>query len=511
MNDVLKQISVNLGVTGYDDSSILIGIADYYGVNTAISNSLMGDILDAVGGNAATSNNYIQDIVIALGGPSTSNNWIEEWEAITAVPPSPPANTVLPVISGSTTLGSVLTTTNGTWTNAVSFTYQWKRGVTNIGTNSATYTLVIADSAASITCVVTATNPYGSTPATSNIITADNYIPVNTVAPVISGTMVVGQTLTTTNGTWTNSPTSFTYKWYKGITAIVGATSSTYILVQADAGTTTTIKCEVTAINLAGSTAADSNTLTTVYDADAQAFITAAVITVLVQMTAINELTIGLKADSLWTSMSALYPMVGGTATQHKYNLKNPLDTNAAFRLVFNGGWTHSSTGATPNGTNAYADTYYNPFNNLTNINSNHISFYSRTNASTTSIEMGGGVGAVLVDLELKYSALSYNWNMASFFTHTNANSTGMYVNTRTGATAFKLIKNSATILGTGTGAAGATKPNINYYIGKRNYDNLWSTKECAFASIGDGLSDADVSNFYTAVQTFQTTLGRQV
>jgi len=86
MTNVLKQISVNLGVTGYDDSSLLIGIADYYGVNTATSTSLMGDILDAVGGNAATSNNYIQDIVIALGGPSTSLNWIEEWEAITAGP-----------------------------------------------------------------------------------------------------------------------------------------------------------------------------------------------------------------------------------------------------------------------------------------------------------------------------------------------------------------------------------------------------------------------------------------
>ena len=86
MTNVLKQIADNLGVVGYDDSSLLIGIADYYGVNTAISTSLMGDILDAVGGNASTSNNYIQDIVIALGGPSTSNNWIEEWEAITSVP-----------------------------------------------------------------------------------------------------------------------------------------------------------------------------------------------------------------------------------------------------------------------------------------------------------------------------------------------------------------------------------------------------------------------------------------
>ena len=121
-NNVLKDIADNLGVVGYDDSSLLIGIADYYGVNTTISNNLMGDILDAVGGNAALSNNYIQDIVIELGGPSTSNNWIEEWLAITAVPPAP-VNTVAPVISGTMVVGQTLTTTNGTWTNSpTSFT-----------------------------------------------------------------------------------------------------------------------------------------------------------------------------------------------------------------------------------------------------------------------------------------------------------------------------------------------------------------------------------------------------
>ena len=247
------------------------------------------------------------------------------------------------------------------------------------------------------------------------------------------------------------------------------------------------------------------------FDPDAQAFITAAGITNPIQQNAINQLVLDLKGYSIWTKFSALYPFVGGTATTHKFNLKNPLDTNAAFRLVFSGGWTHSSTGALPNGTNAYADTFYNPSVNLADINSNHISFYSRTNASTASIEMGGGVGAVLVDLELKYSTTSYNWNMASYFTHTNTNSLGMYVNTRTGANAFKLIKNSATILNSGTGAAGITKPNITYYIGKRNYDAIWSTKECAFSSIGDGLSDTEVSNMYTAVQTFQTSLSRNV
>ncbi len=245
-------------------------------------------------------------------------------------------------------------------------------------------------------------------------------------------------------------------------------------------------------------------------DADAQAFITAAGITDNTQKSAIETLVTDLKGYGIWTKMKALYPFVGGTSSSHKWNLKNPLDTDAAFRLVFNGGVTHSSNGILPNGTNGYANTYYNPFNNLSDINSNHISIYSRTNVSG-GIDMGGGAGAVLVDLETKYSGTSYNWNMASFHTHTNTDSTGHYINTRTASNAFKLIKNGSTTLGSSTGSAGATKPNNNYYIGVRNYDATYANREYAFASIGDGLNDTEAANFYTAVQTFQTTLGRNV
>jgi len=38
-----------------------------------------------------------------------------------------------------------------------------------------------------------------------------------------------------------------------------------------------------------------------------------------------------------------------------------------------------------------------------------------------------------------------------------------------------------------------------------------YSIRQCAFASIGDGLTDAESSNFYTAVNTYQTTLSRNV
>jgi hypothetical protein len=245
-------------------------------------------------------------------------------------------------------------------------------------------------------------------------------------------------------------------------------------------------------------------------DPDAQAFITAAAITDPTQQSAINTLVVDLKGYSIWSKMQAIYPMVGGTATTHKFNLKNPLDTNAAFRLSFLGGWTHSSTGATPNGTNAYADSFYNPNTNLASVNSAHISYYSRTNA-TGGIEMGGGQ-VPLLDLSLNYSGAggSNCWNMASFVTHYNLDSRCFMINTRTASNSFKVIKNGS-VLVSSTGNAGATKPNANLYLGKRNYDNLWSTKECAFASIGDGLTDTEAANFYTAVQAFQTTLGRQV
>jgi surface protein len=212
-SDTLKQIADNLGVTTIN-GNYLSGIADYYGVDLATSDDLMADILTEVGGNPANSTDYLQDIVLALGGTVTINgNWMEAWEAITAVPPAP-VNTIAPVISGTTTLGSVLTTTDGTWTNSpTSFAYQWKRGATNIGTNANTYTLVVADTNQNITCVVTATNAGGSTPATSNIITVDNPFistfrttgPSETVtlpyevAGTYSGTIDWGDATTSTN------------------------------------------------------------------------------------------------------------------------------------------------------------------------------------------------------------------------------------------------------------------------------------------------------------------------
>ena len=93
-------------------------------------------------------------------------------------------------------------------------------------------------------------------------VAASSAAPANTVPPTITGTPTVGQTLTAQDGTWTNSPTSYTYQWMRcngggnKCANIAGATQKTYTLVAADAGHT--IKVQVTATNASGSASATS-------------------------------------------------------------------------------------------------------------------------------------------------------------------------------------------------------------------------------------------------------------
>lgn len=82
-----------------------------------------------------------------------------------------PYNTVPPVVSGTLEVGENLSVTDGTWTDAVSFAYQWTRnGLAIIGATSDTYTLVVADEAKTIAAIVTATNTYGNASSLSNSV-----------------------------------------------------------------------------------------------------------------------------------------------------------------------------------------------------------------------------------------------------------------------------------------------------------------------------------------------------
>ena len=260
-------------------------------------------------------------------------------------------------------------------------------------------------------------------------------------------------------------------------------------------------------------------------DPDAVAFLTAAGITDGTITSAINNLVVSLKGFGLWTKLKAIYPFVGGTATTHKFNLKDPQDTNAAFRLVFAGGWTHSANGAQPNGTNAYADTFFVP-NTHQSITSGHISAYSRTSA-TSLTTFGLSIGASNNSTQTSYLTIRRNFTPSSvgvmwgelsndFVAASNADGKGFYILTRTSSSLLQFFK-SGTLLAQTAGAQTQTQVvNFSYYLATINAANspgvlTYDNKEFAFVSMGDGINTTQSLDLQTAVQAFQTTLGRQV
>ena len=241
-------------------------------------------------------------------------------------------------------------------------------------------------------------------------------------------------------------------------------------------------------------------------DPDAQAFITAAAITNPTQQSAINTLVVSLKGYNIWTKFKAIYPIVGGSASSHAVNLKTP----GTFNLSFQVGWTHSATGMVPLGA-TFANTNFN--DNILTLDSAHISIYSRTNINGLYSDIGA-IGATNRETNMfaRYTDLTYARVQAlTNNTVANTDSRGLFISNRISSTIVKSIKNT-TINNISSTSIGNT--NFNIYLGALNSSGTAtfnSVRELAFASIGDGLTDTDAANFYTAVQAYQTTLSRQV
>jgi hypothetical protein len=229
---------------------------------------------------------------------------------------------------------------------------------------------------------------------------------------------------------------------------------------------------------------------------------------------ALNTLESNLTTYGLTSKMKALYPFVGGTAAKHKFNFMDARDLDAAFRLTFSGGWTHSSTGALPNGTNAFANTFFNASTQLT-ATSGNFGYYSRTNNSAATSNFGATVGGNRVYLYPNYNGTTGYGSYASEFSFSATNTNGLYSIGRlsTQDANVKIIRNGSTILYNANPSA-ISLPNANIYLGAENSGGsatAYSSRECALFSASSGLTNAEIANFYTAVQAFQTTLSRQV
>lgn len=252
-----------------------------------------------------------------------------------------------------------------------------------------------------------------------------------------------------------------------------------------------------------------------ILDSDVSAFIAATGITGSAIL-AVDTLVASLKAEDLWNTFDAIYPMVGANANANKYNLKNPQDTDAAFRLNFVGTWTHNSSGARGNGIDTYADTYYNLTTNATNSNSS-LTYYSFTdNAAADMTEMGvqdianPGGNACLLSAKYINSFTYYSWTGDNPFVG-GQTSQGFFIQNVQTSTTVDAWKNGTKIINAGA-CTNVTLPNINLYLGAFNDNGSTgrsSDRGCSFATMGNTIASGKEATFSTIVNTFQSNLGR--
>ena len=251
-------------------------------------------------------------------------------------------------------------------------------------------------------------------------------------------------------------------------------------------------------------------------------FITAAGITDPTQQSAINQLATGLVVNGLMDKLVAIYPFVGGTASTHAYNLKDPRNLDAAFRLTFSGGITHSSSGVWFNGSNGFANTFWVPplyFNNNMSF-----ALYSTQNIVGGSFPVDIGTGQNTssgVPGQGAYIRRSGNdclgsftsWTVAGSVTGTVTDARGLYVFTITANNLRRIYRNGS-ILATSTTTLDQNVYPQATYIGCGNYAGtaaLFSFREFAFVSIGFGLNETDNALLYNIIQAYQQTLNRSV
>jgi len=246
------------------------------------------------------------------------------------------------------------------------------------------------------------------------------------------------------------------------------------------------------------------------FDSDAQAFFTAANITDATQRTAVNNLVIGLKANGTWADHQAIYPFVGGSASQHSYNLKNP----ATFQITWSGTVTHNANGVTGNGSTGFGDTGFNPSTNGT-LGNSHISLYSRTDQAINLIDMGATIGATawLIHTRLLAGDFSPDLGASSRPNFATPNSLGYFAASRLNTTNISGYKDGVVVINNVSNSTSAS-PNGSLYLLASNQNgsaSLHSQRNFAFASIGLGLTSAESTADYTTIQAYETALNRSI
>jgi len=242
-------------------------------------------------------------------------------------------------------------------------------------------------------------------------------------------------------------------------------------------------------------------------DADAVAWIAASGIS---DTTGLCKFFRQLKDSSaLWDSLQAGYLFLGSTENEVKFNIKNPANTDAAFRLTFSGTWTFSTSGASETGS-SYAETYYTPSSDA-NLNSSHISFYSQNSGSVGSL-LGAGTSGLINGLYLYIEVGTYyTKNFGSSGASENptpapASTQGFFINSRINSTEYNIYRN---YINKSTQSNTSSARTINSIrLMQINGSSFYGDFKVSFASIGRGLTDTQARALNNIVEELMDARG---
>jgi hypothetical protein len=249
-------------------------------------------------------------------------------------------------------------------------------------------------------------------------------------------------------------------------------------------------------------------------DQDAINFLNATGIQNTIIERAINTLVVDLKQYDVWDKLYSMYPLVGGSSAACQYNLVNTSSLN----LGFSGSWNFNDNGVSGSGTNNYAGTGFRPLTaSYANVGTNlSLGVYVQTN-----ITGGYDMGMDAVSDKDLYLISRYTNNLSYFYytsslTVANTDAKGFWIGTVSGSGANnQVIYKNGVSIASKTGAGG----NIDDIFGggylvlgaASNAPVESSRRLYGLSFIGKGLTSTNASNLNTAVQSFATSLGRNV
>jgi hypothetical protein len=226
---------------------------------------------------------------------------------------------------------------------------------------------------------------------------------------------------------------------------------------------------------------------------------------------ATNTLFTGLKTDGIYSKLKRMYPFIGAVGNSNSINALNPGTNN----ISFNGGWTHSVSGSTPNGSTGYGNLGVLGSGGVGLSGSNyHHSLYVNAPKVGANFEydLGGQVDIfqqLVESTDYRYSKVSRGDN-GSEYQNPPPFFTGFFANSSQDPNFILQVRTAQSNRSFAIGSY--IIPIINTYLGARNENgttNQFASKRYAFLTFGERLSSSELNNLESKINTFQTSLGR--